>query len=85
MMVCPTFTRSPFEQAAMGADGSPAGTKRSMTGELAEPAEVADAVVRAARRGKKLVILSALGKLSYYLSRLSPGLYARGMVRRLKD
>jgi UDP-glucose 4-epimerase len=84
MMVCPTFTRSPFEQAAMGADGSPAGTKRSMTGKLAEPADVADAVVRAARRGEKLVVLSTLGKLSYYLSRLAPGLYVRGMVRRLK-
>jgi UDP-glucose 4-epimerase len=84
MMVCPTFTRSPFEQAAMGPHGNPAGTKRSMTGKLAEPAEVADTVVRAAQAGKNLVVLSLLGKLSYYLSRLAPGLYARGMVRRLK-
>ena len=85
MMVCPTFTRSAFEQHAMGADGNPAGTRRSMTGRLAEPATVADTVVRAARRGRKLVIFSALGKLSYYLSRLAPGLYARAMVRRLKS
>jgi hypothetical protein len=55
-----------------------------MTGKLAEPAEVADTVVRAAQAGKNLVVLSLLGKLSYYLSRLAPGLYARGMVRRLK-
>lgn len=85
LMVCPTFTRSPFEQAAMGADGRPAGTRRSMTGKLAEPEQVADAVVRAAGRGSKLLVLSALGRLSYYLSRLAPGLYERGMVRRLKD
>jgi UDP-glucose 4-epimerase len=85
MMVCPSFTRSGFEQAAMGPHGDPAGTRRSMTGKLAEPAEVADAVVRAAGRGRDLVVLSFLGKLSYYLSRLAPGWYSRGMVRRLKD
>jgi UDP-glucose 4-epimerase len=85
MMVCPSFTRSPFEQRAMGADGSPAGTRRSMTGKLAEPGVVADAVVRAARRGSDLLVLSGLGRLSYYLSRLAPGFYQRGMVRRLKS
>ena len=85
MMVCPTFTRSAFEQHAMGADGNPAGTRRSMTGRLAEPAAVADTVVRAARRARKLVVFSVQGKLSYYLSRLAPGLYVRAMVRRLKS
>jgi NAD(P)-dependent dehydrogenase (short-subunit alcohol dehydrogenase family) len=84
MLVCPNFTRSPFEQRAMGADGRPAGTERSMTGRLAEPGEVAAAVVAGARQGKNLLVLTGLGKLSYYLSRLAPGLYARGMVRRLK-
>lgn len=83
LMVCPGFTRSGFEQAAMGADGNPARTRRSMTGRLAEPAEVADAVVHGALRGKNLVVLTPLGRLSYYLSRLAPGLYARGMIRRL--
>ncbi len=84
-MVCPSFTRSAFEQRAMGADGGPAGTQRSMTGTLAEPDEVADAIVRAAGRGRDLLVLSPLGKLSYYLSRLAPGLYTRGMLKRLRD
>jgi UDP-glucose 4-epimerase len=84
LMVCPSFTRSPFEQHAMGGDGNPAGTRRSMTGRLAEPAEVADAVVRAAGKGKELLVLTFLGKVSYYLSRLAPGWYRRSMVQRLK-
>ena len=46
---------------------------------------MADSVVRAAGRGRDLLVLSPLGKLSYYLSRLAPGLYTRGMMRRLKD
>jgi UDP-glucose 4-epimerase len=84
MMVCPSFTRSPFEQRAMGADGAPAGTERSMTGTLAEPDEVAEAIVSAAGQGRDLLVLSPLGKLSYYLSRLAPRFYARGMVKRLR-
>ena len=85
MMVCPSFTRSPFEQRAMGADGAPAETERSMTGTLAEPEEVAESIVNAVGQGRDLLVLSPLGKLSYYLSRLAPRLYARGMVKRLRD
>ncbi|MBH25745.1 MAG: short chain dehydrogenase [Myxococcales bacterium] len=84
MMVCPTFTRSPFEQRAMGADGAPAGTRRSMTGRIAEPEEVADAIIDGARDGRDLLVLSWTGKLAYLLSRLAPGYYARAMVERLK-
>ncbi len=85
LMVCPSFTRSPFEQHAMGADGQPAGTRRSMTGRLAEPGEVADAVVKAAGRGRELLVLSLQGKLAYYLSRLAPRYYRHAMVKRLKS
>ncbi len=85
LMVCPNFTRSPFEHRAMGPDGKVAGTKRSMTGTIAEPEDVAAAVVGAANKGKKLLVLSRLGVLSYYLSRLAPAWYTRAMVRRLKD
>ncbi|MEL6182100.1 MAG: SDR family oxidoreductase [Myxococcota bacterium] len=83
MMVCPTFTRSAFEQRAMGPDGNPAGTKRTTTGTMAEPQDVADAVIDGACRGRTLLVLSTTGKLAYFLSRLAPGYYARAMVRRL--
>jgi NAD(P)-dependent dehydrogenase (short-subunit alcohol dehydrogenase family) len=84
MLVCPTFTRSPFEQRAMGPDGKPVGTKRSMTGAIAEPQDVADAVIDGLRRKKNLLVLSGTGKLAYYLSRIAPRYYARAMVDRLK-
>jgi NAD(P)-dependent dehydrogenase (short-subunit alcohol dehydrogenase family) len=85
LMVCPSFTRSPFEGHAMGADGAPAGTQRSMTGRLAEPEEVADAVVEAAGKGRQLLVLSVTGKLAYYLSRMAPRFYQRAMVKRLQS
>jgi UDP-glucose 4-epimerase len=85
LMACPNFVRSPFEQRAMGGDGRPAGTKRTMIGRLAEPDDVADAIVRGAKRGRDIVVLSFLGRLSYYMARLTPRLYARGMTRRLRE
>jgi short-subunit dehydrogenase len=68
----------------MGGDGNPAGTKRTMIGTAAEPDEVAEAVVRAAKEGDELVILTFLGRLSFYMARLMPRSYARGMTRRLR-
>lgn len=85
MMVCPSFTRSGFEQRAMGADGRPAAHGRSMVGKLASPDDVADAVVRGARAGRRLLVLSAVGKTTYLLSRLAPRLYERLMTRRLQS
>ncbi|WP_405228768.1 SDR family oxidoreductase [Lentisalinibacter sediminis] len=85
MVACPNFVRSPFEQRAMGGDGKPAGTRRTMIGRLAEPDDVADAMVRGAKKGRDIVVLSFLGRLSYYMARLTPRLYARGMTRRLRE
>jgi UDP-glucose 4-epimerase len=84
LIACPNFTRSPFEQRALGAHGQAAGTKRSMTGTIAEPDDVARAIVDGAKRGKNLLVLTRLGKLAYYLSRLAPDVYARKMVKRIK-
>lgn len=85
MMVCPSFTRSGFEQRAMGRDGRPASKPRSMVGRLASPDDVADAVVRGAARGERLLVLSPVGRLTYYLSRLAPRLYERLMTKRLRN
>jgi hypothetical protein len=52
-------------------------------GTLASPDAVADAIYRAASRRRRLLVLSAVGKASYALSRLAPGLYERVMASRL--
>ena len=85
LMVYPGFTRSGFERAAMGADGKPAGSSRSMVGKLAEPEDVADAIFRGAEQGKRALVMSPVGKFSAILSRVAPGLYERMMVKRLKS
>lgn len=83
LMVCPSFTASGFEAAAMGADGAPLGRPRSKMGKLASPEEVADAVFEAAQRRRRRLILSGVGWAAAMLSRLVPRVYERMMVRGL--
>lgn len=46
---------------------------------------VLNAVYRAMLKQKNLLVLSPVGKLTYWLSRMAPGLYERLMVRQLKS
>lgn len=82
-IVCPGFVDTPIESHALGAHGGRPQQKRTTVGRLASPDAVADAIHRAALRRQRLLVLSAVGKASYALSRLAPGLYARLMARRL--
>ncbi len=84
LMICPTFTASGFEAAAMGPDGRPLGAPRSKVGRLAQPDEVADAVFRAAQRRQRRLVLSGVGHAASVLSRLTPRIYERLMVRGLR-
>jgi len=84
MMVCPSFTASGFEQAALGADGKPAGTSRSLVGKLATPESVADAVYRGAVARRRILVLTGVGKIAYFLSRLAPATYERLMLKNLR-
>ncbi len=82
-MVCPSFTRTDIGDSALGADGGPATESRTVTGKALEPSAVAEAVFRGVDAGRRLVVLSPVGKLSYVLSRIAPRLFEFMMVRQL--
>jgi short-subunit dehydrogenase len=84
MMVCPGFTRTAIEASALGGDGHALRAPRSLYGRQADPDDVADAIFRAARRRRRLLVLSPVGKLSYAVSRVWPALYERMMSRRVQ-
>ncbi len=84
MMVCPGFTATGIERNALGGDGRPTLRPRSTTGRIATPAEVAEAIYRAAQKQKRLLVLSRVGKLAYWVSRFMPALYERMMSKRLR-
>ncbi|MEK7729977.1 MAG: SDR family oxidoreductase [candidate division KSB1 bacterium] len=85
MMVCPGFTATGIEKNALGGDGQPATQPRSTTGRIATPEEVAEAIYRAACKRKRLLVLSRVGKLAYWVSRFMPALYERVMRNRLRQ
>lgn len=82
MMVCPSFTRTGFEQRALDADGGHVQRGRTKVGNEASAESVADAIVVGARKGRHSLVLSPVGKLAVWLSRLAPAAYDRVMLRR---
>ncbi|MGD8492235.1 MAG: SDR family oxidoreductase [Desulfobacterales bacterium] len=85
MIVCPGFVKTNLQARALGANGRVTRHPQSTVGRQDSPARVADAVYRAMLKRKKMLILSPVGKLTYWLSRVAPGLYERMMARQLKS
>lgn len=83
MLVCPCFTDTGFESRTLGGDGKVSKSSRTMVGKLADPSDVADAIVKGAKRRRDRLVLSAIGKASWWISRVSPALYERIMTRSL--
>ena len=85
LMVCPSFVESGLEAATLGADGTRIRRPRSKVGKLGDANDVAKEVLKAARLGRRRLVLTPVGKASAVLSRLAPGVYERLMVRSLRS
>lgn len=83
MMVCPGFTDTGIGRHALGADGGPARALRTTVGKAADPDDVADAIYRGVVARRRLLVLSPVGKLAFFVSRLAPAAYERLMARQL--
>ncbi len=81
LIVCPGFTDTAIESAALAGSGGRA--QRRTVGTLARPEDVADAVFRGVIARKRMLVLTAVGKLSHFVIRVAPGLYERLMARRM--
>lgn len=85
LMVCPSFVESGLEASTLGGDGERIDKPRSKVGRLGDPDDVAAEVLEAARRGRKRLVLTPVGKTSALLSRIAPSLYQRLMIRSLRS
>jgi NAD(P)-dependent dehydrogenase (short-subunit alcohol dehydrogenase family) len=83
MIACPWFTRTNLSNRALNGQGKPTPHARTTAGREASPSDVAEAIFRAARERKRLLILTPAGKLSYLLFRFTPSFYEWLMRRRL--
>ncbi len=84
LLVCPGFTATGIERNALGCDGASAAHPQSRVGGVATPEAVAGAMLDAMRRGRRLLVLSRVGRLTRVLTRVSPRLYERLMARGLR-
>jgi len=83
LLVCPSFVDTAIGAHALGADGrrATADTRTGVRGAIA-PEQVADAVFTASRSGRRILFVPWQARAYYWISRLSPHLFARLMARR---
>jgi short-subunit dehydrogenase len=67
-------------------DGAPAaaGARTGVRG-MVSPEQVADAIVEAAQKGRRLLLVPGRARLAYVVSRAAPALYERLMLRQLRS
>ncbi len=85
MVVCPGFVETNLQTRALGADGSVTNHPQSRVGGQQTPEMVADIIYRGALKRKNQLVLTPVGKLTWWMSRLVPPLYERIMANQLKS
>jgi len=85
LVVCPAFTDTGLAQRAMRGDGSPVGRTRALAGRMLTPEEVAEAVVQAVRDHRRVLLLSPVTRMSWWVSRIWPRAYERLMRDNQRD
>ena len=84
MVVCPGFIRTHLQDRALGGDGTVTRHPQSRVGRQDTPQQAAEAIFRGAQKEKDLLVLTAVGKMAYWVSRLAPSFYERRMAQRFK-
>lgn len=85
MMLCPGFTSTDLQKSALDADGSVTTHPQSLVGKSATPESVANSVYEGVLKKKRILVLTAVGKLSYFIMKLFPAFYERQMARSLRS
>ena len=85
MIVCPGFVKTHLQTRALGGNGQVTSHPQSTVGSQSTPEEAAEAIYRGAVRRKHLLVLTPIGKISYWMSRVTPVLYERIMARQLRS
>ena len=85
MLVCPGFVETNLQTRALGGDGRVTSHPQSMVGKPVSADSVAEDIYIGALKKKHLLVLTPVGKLTYWINRFAPRLYERLMARQLKE
>lgn len=81
LVVRPGFVATGMSKRALDERGAVAKHDQQPVGKRMSPQEAADQIVRAAARGQRELVLTSVGKMSWWLTRLVPRAYAALMRR----
>lgn len=84
LLVCPSFISTGIEKNALAGDGGPVRHAQSIVGGRSTPEAMAERIFRAAQAERRLLLPDRVSRLSWWVSRLAPRLYARLMVKKLE-
>lgn len=82
LLVCPAFIDTAMAERALSGKGTPVETTRVVANKPAPPELVGRIIIDGLQRGLDCVVPTPVAKAAYWLSRLSPKLYQRMMVRK---
>jgi NAD(P)-dependent dehydrogenase (short-subunit alcohol dehydrogenase family) len=85
MTVCPGFVKTNLQTRALGPDGSVTKHPQSTVGKQTTPEAVADEIYLAALKRKNMVVLTFMGKLGYWISRIAPVFYEKMMANKFRS
>ncbi len=85
LIVCPGFIKTNLQTRALGADGQVTDRPQSRIGGQDTPESAAAEIYTAAARKKHLLILTFMGKLGYWVSRVAPVFYEKMMTKKFED
>lgn len=80
-LVCPDFVLSEIHRRALGPDGRPLGTSPMQGSRIMTAERCAELALAAAAKRKRMVLLSARGKVGRWVRMLAPGLIDRIAAR----
>ncbi|MFZ1985595.1 MAG: SDR family oxidoreductase [Desulfatitalea sp.] len=85
LIVCPGFTATGIGTAALDGDGSITRHPQSTVGRPATPDQVAEQVFQAARKNKRLLVLTPVGRIGRIANKFFPALYEWLMARSVRQ
>jgi len=85
MLVCPGFVETNLQTRALGGDGQVTTHPQSVVGRPMSAARVAADIYAGALARKPMLVLTPIGKLSYWINKLAPRLYERLMARQVRE
>lgn len=84
LLAAPAFVKTNIEKNTLNEAGKVYGTKKALAGKVLTPEFVAEQIVRAAERQKRLICISPMAKTARFVSKFFPTLYERLMYRKIR-